>query len=256
MTRRRSKKRSKKKSKSPRIGRWIVFLVVTAGLLTACFFYFFKGVVRQKVVVSKNKMLAESPKGFVSMGIDVSHHQGEIDWNRLFNTLRYDTLLRFVYCKATEGVDHIDTRWNANRKELNGLGILNGAYHFFDPKGLPRLQAAHFLSQWIPREIDLPPMLDVETEGFSDEDLIAKMKIWLTEVEAQSGYRPIIYTSLHFYETKFKGRFPGYFFWIAAYTRKPPIDSDPQIIHWQYSETGRLPGIREYVDLNVSKVAF
>lgn len=194
------------------------------------------------------------PPGYSSTGIDVSHHQGEIDWEELFVNQGFDTLIDFVYCKVTEGTDHLDTQWERNRRILNEMGIPNGAYHFFSPKTPPRPQAAHFLEHWNERDIDLPPVLDVEEEGFSDEDLIAKMRIWLTEVERVSGRRPVIYTSLNFYETKFRSQFPGYRFWLAAYSREPLYMSDPEVIHWQFSESGRLPGIRNMVDLNVSKI--
>jgi len=196
------------------------------------------------------------PPGYASVGIDVSHHQGAIDWEELLIDKGFDTIIDFVYCKVTEGSDHLDTKWAINREKLNELGVLNGAYHYFLPKTLPRPQAAFFLEQWDERDIDLPPVLDVEEEGFSDEDLIAKMQIWLTEVERVSGRRPIIYTSLNFYETKFRNKFPGYKFWLAAYSREPQYMGDPDVVHWQFSEKGKLPGIEEYVDINVSKLEF
>ena len=196
------------------------------------------------------------PEGYSTVGIDVSHHQGEIDWDQLFNEKGFDTLIDFVYCKVTEGADHTDTQYERNRSILNDMGILNGAYHYFQAKNAPRPQAEHFLAHWKKRDIDLPPVLDVEDEGLSDEDLIAKMKIWLTEVERVSGMRPVIYTSLSYYETKFRNRFPGYKFWLAAYSREPPYMTDTDVIHWQFSETGRLPGIRNAVDLNVSKLEY
>jgi len=196
------------------------------------------------------------PEGYSTVGIDVSHHQGEIDWDQLFNEKGFDTLIDFVYCKVTEGADHTDTQYERNRSILNDMGILNGAYHYFQAKNAPRPQAEHFLAHWKKRDIDLPPVLDVEDEGLSDEDLIAKMKIWLTEVERVSGMRPVIYTSLSYYETKFRNRFPGYKFWLAAYSREPQYMTDTDVIHWQFSETGRLPGIRNAVDLNVSKLEY
>lgn len=199
------------------------------------------------------KLLESMPEGFNSFGIDVSHHQGEIDWEELFVTQRYDTIIRFVYCKATEGCDHLDTQWEENQKVLKELNVLTGAYHFFSPKTAPRPQAAHFLAALKDTQLELPPVLDVEAEGFSDKDLIAKMKIWLEEVEKQTGRRPIIYTSLHFFETKFFNEFKNYKFWIAAYSRKPECIDDERILHWQYSESGELPGIDEAVDFNVSK---
>lgn len=205
--------------------------------------------------VNRNSLIADIPEGFSSFGIDISHHQGEIDWKKLFEQERFDTIIHFVYCKATEGADHIDTRWNYNREMLQQLGVPNGAYHFLSTKTLPRPQAAHFLSQWRKTASDLPPVLDVETEGFSDEDLRAKMKIWLGVIEKETKMRPIIYTSLHFFETKFAQDFKNYKFWIAAYSRRPDCLDDKRIVHWQYSETGSLPYIDEDVDLNVSKLS-
>jgi lysozyme len=196
------------------------------------------------------------PKGYKSEGIDVSHHQGEIDWDELFNKQGFDTIIDFVYCKATEGSDHLDTQWYHNRDYLNASGILNGAYHYFNTKGEPKPQAAHFLRHWKHRTIDLPPVLDVEDEGLSDEDLIAKIKIWCAEVQKASGVKPIIYTSLNFYETKFRGKLEGYQFWLAAYSREPQFMTDREVLHWQFSEQGKLPGMEGKVDLNVSKVEF
>lgn len=196
------------------------------------------------------------PKGYASVGIDVSHHQGAIDWEELMINRHFDTIIDFVYCKVTEGTDHLDSQYDANRKWLNDFGIYNGAYHYFKPKSLPRPQAEHFLAHWKKRDIDLPPVIDVEEEGFSDDDLVAKMKIWMEEVEKASGMRPVIYTSLNFYETKFRGKFPGYQFWIAAYSRIPEYMFDPEVIHWQFTESANLPGTEEPVDINVSKIGY
>jgi lysozyme len=243
-------KRKRKQAKGK--GIWIAALAVCLGVGS---WYIYDQYFSTKKII-RNSLVDNIPSGYTSFGIDVSHHQGTIDWLELFNTEHYDTIVHFVYCKATEGNTHIDTRWEENRKTLNNMGIPNGAYHFFATKDPPRPQVAHFLNYWEKREVDLPPVLDVETEGFSDEDLRAKMTIWLEEVERLSGMRPIIYTSLNFYETKFKNHFPNYKFWIAAYSRVPDIKNDKRVLHWQYSENGTLPGIKERVDFNVSKITF
>ena len=228
-------------------------IILAISIISFGAWYFFSP---HKTKINKNEFLKNIPKGYESIGIDVSHHQGKIDWDVLFNKEHYDTIIHFVYCKATEGNSHIDTKWEYNRKTLNDFGIPNGAYHFFTTKEPPRPQVDHFLTYWKKREVDLPPVLDVETEGFSDEDLRNKMKIWLDEVENRTGMRPIIYTSHHFFETKFKNFFPNHKFWIAAYSKEPISIGDKRILHWQFSENGILPGIDEEVDLNVSKTPF
>lgn len=230
-----------------RLGSIVLFFLLI-GLPTAYYYWNDRSFKLKKVDFS-----SQFPSGFSQRGIDISHHQGQIDWDLIFDELRMDTLIHFVYCKASEGSSHVDTRWQSNRQKLTELGIVHGAYHFFDGKSLPRPQVNHFLAQWNHRDMDLPPMLDVETEGFSDTDLIAKMTIWLTEVERLTGHRPIIYCSLDFFEKKFVNHFENYSFWIAAYSRKPNALIDPRVKYWQFSEKGKLPGCNEFVDLNVGK---
>ena len=238
----------KKKKASSGKWKWFALFVLIASSGVIAFY-----TLKEKKEITVDTFQKTIPQGFESFGIDVSHHQGKIDWEKLMLKSGFDSIIHFVYCKATEGSDHLDTQWETNRKALNNLGIPNGAYHFFIPTNPPRPQAEHFLNTWKKRDIDLPPVLDVEIEGLSDKDLIDKMKIWLTTVEYKTGFRPIIYTSLNFYETKFQNEFLDYQFWIAAYSRKPNCIEDQRIIHWQYSESGSLPGMDELVDLNVSK---
>jgi lysozyme len=252
MARKTTKRTSSKKKRKSRSYALIWWSLIPIGIAGFAYFWYRS----DTVVETPVHFLKIIPEGYASIGIDVSHHQGTIDWEELLDKRGFDTLIDFVYCKATEGKDHVDTQWERNREILNGMGIQNGAYHYFATRSLPRPQAAHFLAHWDERDIDLPPVLDVEEEGISDEDLIKKMYIWLKLVEAESGIRPVIYTSLNFYETKFRGKFPGYKFWLAAYSREPEYMSDPEVIHWQFSESGRLPGIENEVDINVSKTEF
>lgn len=244
------KKSSKSKKSKSKSSFWILFLI---GAVVTCL-YFFNSPTDDIAV--KNKLFASMPEGFPTFGIDVSHHQGEIDWEKLFVEQHYDTIIGFVYCKATEGTDHLDTRWKTNREALERLKIPNGAYHFFNPSTDPDKQADHFLKNWSNSDYDLPPVLDVETEGSGDKQLIKKMLVWLEKVEKKTGMRPVIYTSLNFFETKFQDKFKDYKFWIAAYSRRPSVLEDSRIIHWQYSESGELPEITENVDFNVSKIVY
>jgi lysozyme len=244
-----NKKKGKKSSK--KVISYSVFGLML-GLVVLTFYYFSK----DEDALKRKHVIESIPDGFPAFGIDVSHHQGKINWEKLLVKQQYDTIIQFVYCKVTEGSDHTDTQWERNRKILRKLKMPHGAYHFFNPKSEPRPQAEHFLAHWKKEDLDLPPVLDVETEGFSDEDLIAKMKIWLTVVENKTGMRPIIYCSLNFFETKFMNQFNDYKFWIAAYSRRPKFIEDSRVIHWQYSESGDLPGIDEKVDFNVSKITY
>jgi lysozyme len=196
------------------------------------------------------------PKNYKGFGIDVSHHQGKIDWDTLF-AQPLSPVIDFVYAKATEGQDHIDSEWEYNRAELLKNKVKHGAYHFFRPGTDPIEQVNHFLKNYKPQINDLAPVLDVEIEGVSDLILIQNVGKFLTELEKRTGKRPIIYTSYHFYRTKFKNKFEHHKFWIAAYSEPFLLPKDERILYWQFTDKGDLPfhkGVK--VDLNVSRVDF
>ena len=243
---------SKKKKKSNKA----LFIVLGALLLIGIGIVVYTQEEEKEVEASVQEILIQLPKGYKSSGLDVSHHQGEVDWEKLVNKSPFDTLIDFVYCKATEGSTYIDSEWENNRTHLNQLGIRNGAYHFLNPNAASLPQAKHFLAIWKHREIDLPPVLDVEKEVTSDKILINNMYDWLEYVERKSGFRPIIYTSYSFYVNKFKNEFKDYQFWIASYDKDPHALSDKRIVHWQFTDNIELPGISEKVDFNVSKRRF
>lgn len=192
--------------------------------------------------------------GFHSHGIDISHYQGKVDWNVLFQ--HSDSLVSFVFCKATEGTSYLDPTWNENLKALRDRKIPVGAYHFFKPNISAKKQAEHFLKHYKAEPNDLPAVIDVEEEIKSKSELRENVKIWMDLVEEATGTRPIIYTSYSMFTTIFQNDFKTEQFWIANYSNHPERFKDPRILYWQYSDQGQLPGIESRVDLNMSKIKF
>ncbi len=181
-------------------------------------------------------------------GIDISHHQQRIDWQRLVESSE----LHFVFVKATEGGDFRDSLFAENWAWLREMGIRRGAYHFFRPKRSGALQAEHYLRTVELQPGDLAPVLDIETtDGVSPEKVIREVSEWLRVVEKALQVRPIIYTNQHFYERYLAGYFDDYPLWIARYSDEYPRLSARFWHFWQYSEKGRLNGIHRLVDLNV-----
>src|SRR5918996_6642155 len=102
-------------------------------------------------------------------GIDVSHFQGEVDWQAVAGAG-----VRFAFIKATEGVADIDPCFRQNWQDSRAAGLLRGAYHFLHPNLDAGQQAAHFLSVVRLDDDALPPALDIEvTDGVDPSALRA-----------------------------------------------------------------------------------
>ncbi|MFN0215323.1 MAG: glycoside hydrolase family 25 protein [Saprospiraceae bacterium] len=176
-------------------------------------------------------------------GIDVSHHQKKIDWDGLASTETLD----FVFVKATEGHDFVDSLFCQNWEALHRLGIRRGAYHFFRAYGCGDEQASLFLSKVEMVPGDLAPVLDLERlDGIAPEIMVEEAHIWLEIVEEKLGVRPIIYSNLHFYETYLSGHFDEFPVWIARYSDKQPVLSNGKAwSFWQYTDCACISGIDE-----------
>ena len=193
---------------------------------------------------------------FAVDGIDLSHHQAEVDWPRVARDG-----IDFAYLKATEGTDHVDSRFADNWPEARYAGLARGAYHFFRPDADAAAQARHFFATVDLHVGDLPPVLDVETTaGATRGRLVEGVREWLYQAEARYGVRPVIYTNLTFYYRHLAGHFDDYTFWVARYgDREPSIAPGARLALWQYGERGRVAGVEGPVDLNVffgSRAAF
>jgi lysozyme len=198
-------------------------------------------------------------------GIDVSALNGTIDWAKVRGSG-----VRWAAIKATQGTTHINKTFAANWKNSKDVGIVPTAYHFFDPTKDGVEQANHYLSiVGTLRDGDLPPMLDLECPDGNPQclgyvggtgqapaaDISKRALDWLHTVEAATGMRPIVYT----FNTYFSGAgvdaapFAGYPVFIASLTTTSCYNvSSPwtAATMWQYSWTGRVPGIEGNVDLD------
>jgi lysozyme len=183
------------------------------------------------------------------IGIDVSHHQGVIDWPRVAQAG-----VQFAYIKATEGGDFADKRFRENWKGAETAGIPRGAYHFFTQCRSGEEQARNFISV-VPRDpVALPPALDAEHMGSCRDakarfDPVAEIEAFLRIVEAHFGCRPLVYTTPEF-ERSFlrEWRSPAAFWVRSVYL--PPFYKRDRWVFWQYHNAGRRDGISGAVDLN------
>ena len=195
------------------------------------------------------------PHDYPIHGIDVSKYQGNVDWNAVAASG-----VKFAWIKATEGGDHADERFAANWAAARQAGIPRGAYHFVY-WCRPPIEEVSWFEQNVPVEDDaLPPVLDVEATPESRtchrhlerEAAIADMKVMLVEMERHFGKRPVIYTSVDFYEAILSGgAFSDYPMWVRSTKHHPSVRyGSRDWKFWQYQADGTIPGIEGHVDRN------
>jgi len=196
---------------------------------------------------------AKYPEGYEIHGIDISHYQGDIEWDKLQNAMIKGCPVRFIMIKATEGSTKLDDNFNDNFYQARKYGFIRGAYHFWSNKSTARQQARYFLKQVHLEEGDLPPVLDVEhkPEGSAVEDFQRDVLTWLHIVEDKYHVKPIIYTNYKFKEAYLSSPvFDDYPYWIAHYYVQK-VAYKGQWKFWQHTDAGHLDGIRGEVDFNI-----
>jgi len=201
---------------------------------------------------------AKYPEGYEIQGIDISHYQGKIDWDKLRGGLIKDCPVRFVMIKATEGSTRIDNRFLDNFYQAREHGFIRGAYHFWSNKSSARDQAYFFLNKVRLESGDLPPVLDVEhkPKDVSTEDFQRDILTWLHIVEDKYHVKPIIYTYHKFKELYLSAPvFEDYPYWIAHYY-VDKVEYKGEWKFWQHTDAGRLPGIKGYVDFDIYNGSF
>jgi lysozyme len=182
-------------------------------------------------------------------GIDVSSHQGNIDWKEV-----YDSKVYFAFIKATEGENFVDKRFTKNWKEAKANNIIVGAYHFFRFNKEGKEQAYNFINRVELTDEDLPPVLDVELYGGNKYSVETKSKViseiynCLRTLERHYDKQPIIYTNVETYQNFIKGNFDDYDLWLCKLCNEP---TSVKWKFWQYNHKGDVPGIRSEVDLNI-----
>ncbi len=191
------------------------------------------------------------PGKFDVHGFDISHHQGDIDWEQLRKTQESPCPIRFVFMKASEGGSFSDTTFVRNFSNARKAGFIRGAYHFYNPKTDPERQAEFFIRSVKLESGDLPPVLDIERVGNDEDSLRENLKIWLRQIERHYHVKPILYASYKF-KTRYLNDsiFNSYPYWIAHYYADS-VEYKGDWKFWQHTDIGRLPGIKEDVDLNV-----
>ena len=208
----------------------------------------------------------------VFAGIDVSSHNGHVDWKTVAKQG-----VKFAWVKATEGQTHVNRNWV---KRYNGAvdnNIIVGAYHFarpdFNNYDSPEADAVaefnHFRKTLDQvgglKPGNLVPAIDLEAGMKTDDQYNADWYLeWLRLTEKEWGVKGIVYTAkwawnlyLRKANKKDLQKFTEYPVWWANYIRKDHLVGPEEQLRgwknwdvWQYTGHGICPGIKGNVDLN------
>jgi lysozyme len=191
------------------------------------------------------------PDGYTLHGIDVSHHEGLINWDMVKSMRKNGIGIDFVFAKATEGLTMLDEQYTTNMNELAKRKMIKGAYHYLKPSLDGKAQALFFIQHAHLKKGDLRPVLDIEEVNNTPyEQIKTCVTDWLTIVEKHYGVKPIIYSNAAFYNQYIKDYAGAYPLWVAHYTitQNPAVNNN--WLFWQHSENATVSGINDKVDFN------
>lgn len=183
-------------------------------------------------------------------GVDVSHHQGQIDWPRV----AADDI-GFAYIKATEGGDFTDRRFRENWEGAARAGLPRGAYHFFTLCSPGRVQAQHFLAVVPDADDVLPPAVDLELAGNCSARparaaVHEEVRAFMELVETETGQELLLYVGDDF-EGRYAVRQPlDRPLWHLRFLRRPDVEG---WVIWQVMGFAHIDGIDGDADLDVMR---
>ena len=198
---------------------------------------------------------APAPVSLPVHGVDVAKWQGDIDWRQL-----RASGVSFAFIKATEGGDHIDSRFLENWREAKAAGVPTGAYHFYYHCRGGAEQARWFIRN-VPQASAAPCRPCSTWSGTVTRRTAparsraatcwARWSKFLSIVQRHYGQKPIIYATVDFYAEILQGEFKDHDFWVRS--TKDHVDdvyTNRDWTFWQYTATGRAPGVDADIDLN------
>jgi glycoside hydrolase family 25 len=199
-------------------------------------------------------------KELTSTGVDVSSHQGYIDWEAVAADDIQFAMLRIGYRGSTEGGIRADELFETNLKGAQNAGLKVGVYFFSQAITVEEArEEANFVLQQLREagitELELPVAFDLEpspdysgrADNLSPAETNAIARAFCTTIQ-EAGYRVIVYgnkVDLNRFDLVSLNE-P---IWLAQYVDEPDVNFN--FLIWQYTSTGQVDGITGSVDLNL-----
>ena len=211
--------------------------------------------VRSPAHPPKSAFTGPFPHDYAIHGIDVSKYQGDIDWAQV-----KASGVKFAYIKATEGGDFMDPKFQQNWNGAKAEAQTRLPSHDYNRSRPCREEMRNFV-QTVPNDPDaLPPVLDVEATPESKSckrrlergSAVAEMREMLRAMERHYGKKPVIYTTVDFYEAILHpSELEDYPIWVRSTKYSPHVKYGSRNWHfWQFQSDAQIPGIVGNVDRN------
>ena len=213
-----------------------------------------------QIIIEKDEVIVEEET--INFGIDVSKHQGVIDWSKVKTSGVKFAMIRCGYRGYTEGGLNEDIQFLNNIKGAHNNGIKVGLYFYSSAiDEIEAIEEANFVLNLIKKYgvqkyITYPITIDIEDfEGtrnytLSVEERTNIVKVFCNTIK-NAGYKPMVYSYTYFLENKLNmNDLKEYDTWIADYYGNTWYKRPYTI--WQYTDNGIINGIQGNVDLNYS----
>ncbi len=201
-------------------------------------------------------------------GIDVSHHQGSINWSAVKADGIDYAIVRAGYRGYGTGVLAEDRNFSRNIHGAYNAGLDVGVYYFSQAVNVQEAQEeAYAVLTLIRREgvpITYPVIIDLEDAGTPSDpgrananspETRSQVAATFCQVIASAGYKPMVYGSKSYLQGRFAG-LGSYGVWVAHYADMPRTNYSGSYQMWQYTSKGSVAGISGNVDMNICYVDY
>lgn len=189
--------------------------------------------------------LAVTSNGSIAKGIDVSKHNGAVNWGQVAASG-----INFTFIKVGSTNSGIDPQFAANITGAQAAGLKTGVY-LYSYATTPEQAAneANLVLQWIePYTVNYPIVFDIEDKchkNLSNQQLIDIINAFCTVID-DAGYYPMVYSNKNMFVQKLS--ITGWDKWVAQYNDSCEYNNN--VCFWQYSSHGNVNGVSGRVDVN------
>lgn len=194
-------------------------------------------------------------------GIDVSHHQGVVDWEKVAAAGIEFAIIRCGF-GSNKGTPTIDRHFKANVQNALSVGLHIGTYLYsYALDAANARKEADFTLELIEPyrgRMKYPVAYDIEdsTQASLSNSVRSAMCEAFCDKVAAAGWQPAIYSSHNWITTKInKSTVAKYHLWLARFAKSHGYTAGDVHI-WQHSEKGNVAGIKGHVDLNISYIDY